>query len=185
MEKDKTPAINKEFNTHEARKVSGFSRFIGYIKKHPLSFTITLALIIIFGTYGFMSLKIERINHKHNKRIIEISDSLRVEHLKYNVRVFSWAVRSELIRGNLEQVEQFFIEYLKIEDIVKVQLINPENNTISTSTDRKDNGELVYDKQIINAESIVIISNDDSYLLVNPIMGLDRKLGILLVEVKK
>ena len=105
--------------------------------------------------------------------------------MKYNVRVFSWAVRSELIRGNLEQVEQFFIEYLKIEDIVKVQLINPENNTISTSTDRKDNGELVYDKQIINAESIVIISNDDSYLLVNPIMGLDRKLGILLVEVKK
>lgn len=185
MENDKTPALHNDQNNNESQSKSGFSKFIDWIKKHPLLFTIALSILIIVGLYGYMTLKIDRINNRHNQRIEHITDSLKVEHMKYNVRVFSWAVRSELIRGNLEQVDQFFTEYLKIDGIVKVQLINPETNIITTSTDRKDNGVLVTDQEIVNANSIALIPKGETYLLVNPVMGLDRKLGILVVEISK
>ena len=78
-----------------------------------------------------------------------------------------------------------FINYLQTDDIVRIALIKPEDGSIIISTNKIDNDTLIDDKEVVNASSIVVIDNGSTFYIVNPIMGLDRKTGILLVEINK
>lgn len=173
-----TPERDSNLESKDAAKQS-------FLARHPLLSTVLIALIVIAGVYGTLSIKNRRIRVKHTKEITAIKDSLSLDYRKDNVRIFSWAVRSEVNRGNLDQVESLFINYLQTDDIVRVVLVNPEDGSIVLSTNKKDNDTLVDDKEVVNASSIVVVDKGSTFYVVNPIMGLDRKTGILLVEINK
>jgi hypothetical protein len=108
-----------------------------------------------------------------------------MEHTRNNVRVFSWAIRSELIRGNKEQVKQFFTNYLETGKVVRVLLIDPETGKVTISTNMKDVDTTITHNEILNATSIITIDTGEKYMIANPIMGLDKKIGIVAVEIEK
>jgi len=55
-------------------------------------------------------------------------------------KVFSWSVRSELMRGNREQVDLLLNQFVKTSDLNSIALINPKDYLIELSTDKKLEG---------------------------------------------
>ena len=100
-------------------------------------------------------------------------------------QVLSWAVRSELIRGNLDQVSQYLNEVVKMKDTEMVVLFNNDGELLLATDKRLEDPETVdiYSDDILKQRDIKLISNvDDRKLLIIPVMGLNDRLGTIVVS---
>ncbi len=110
-------------------------------------------------------------------------DSLNIANLQLTAKSFSWAVRSELLRGNTDQINQYFNEFVKTPGILKLQFINSENSVIEISTDKKDEGLINMEyTNIKDQETLVELSE---LKIISPISGMNKQIGILILEVAK
>lgn len=64
-------------------------------------------------------------------------DSLQIKHLELASTVFTWSVRSELLRNNTENLNQLLTVFVKESELDLVQLINPMNKMVLLSSDKK------------------------------------------------
>ncbi|MDO9465682.1 MAG: hypothetical protein Q7J36_00120 [Thiobacillus sp.] len=96
----------------------------------------------------------------------------------------AWAVRGEMIRSNLDQVDQFFGEIVKLPNTERVLLVGSDG-TVQVSTDRLHLGAqaatLVAPEALLLPEITVRSEADGTRLLVIPVMGLNTRLGTVIV----
>jgi hypothetical protein len=96
----------------------------------------------------------------------------------------AWAVRGEMIRSNLDQVDQFFGEIVKLPNTERVLLVGSDG-TVQVSTDRLHLGAqaatLVAPEALLLPEVTVRSEADGTRLLVIPVMGLNTRLGTVIV----
>lgn len=97
----------------------------------------------------------------------------------------AWAVRGAMIRNNLDQVDQFFAELVKLPHTERVLLAGTDGRVL-VATDRRHKGAdaatLVGADALRLAQVTVRTDRDGSTLLVIPIMGLNARLGTVLVN---
>lgn len=102
-------------------------------------------------------------------------------------QVLSWAVRGELIRHNLDQIDQYMNEIVRMKDTERVVLIG-EDGQLLLSTDKRleeTKGTEIFPKEILNLQKITVKSDvDGRKLLVIPVMGLNKKIATLVVSYK-
>jgi len=111
-------------------------------------------------------------------------DSLQVKHIEFASTVFSWSVRSELMRNNVENLNQLLTVFVKESGADLVQLVNPENKLILLSSDKKFEGT-TYDQNLdFEIENTVVLEQDGKVIIVTPVMGFNSTIGILIVELK-
>lgn len=175
---------NKEgFNSSKEQKDESF--IMRFIKKNIFALILILIIIIVF-LYSIIRVNILERNHeRETERLIseyEVKiDSLTIDNMKLTTRVFTWAVRSELIRQNKEQVDHFFSDFIREERVFKIKLIDPETHKVSLSTDKKDVGSIPDNIELFKVDELTVISEEDYTKFINPVMGLDRKVGILVI----
>lgn len=165
------------------------SRILGYILKHKMIFTLILIIMIILGYHMIIVNSLESefaaksvsLKKEYTLKI----DSIKIANLQQTIKVFSWAVRSELNRENFEEVNQFFLNFVKEKGIRMINLVNPENGTIILSTDKKNEGETMTDKQLLDVTDLKVFADSTQLKVAVPIMGLNTKNGVLIVEVIK
>ena len=168
----------------EPKKKNKLMKFILNHKMYFLLLIIILVLIvyhmiIVNSLKNEYSQKTEALKEEYTLQI----DSMRIANLQQTITVFSWAIRSELSRGNLEEVNQFFLNFVKEKDVQMISLIDPDNSKIILSTDKKNEGQIATDKQILDVNNLTIISDSSQIQAVIPIMGLNSKIGILVVTI--
>lgn len=105
-------------------------------------------------------------------------DSLKLAKTTEIVKVFSWAVRSELLRENFEQVDLLFNTFVKESNMVKISLINIETQKVQLSTDKKLENELFTELDLLKLNELTV----DNNRIVAPISGLNKQLGLLIVD---
>lgn len=97
----------------------------------------------------------------------------------------AWAVRGELIRNNMDQVDQYFAELVKLPGHTLVLLATPDGKVL-VSTDRKhlgaDAAGLVAAEALGQAEMALRTEADGAKLLSIPVMGLNARLGTVLLR---
>jgi hypothetical protein len=97
----------------------------------------------------------------------------------------AWAVRGEMIRNNLDQVDQFFGEIVKLPNTERVMLAGSDGKVL-VSTDRRHLGAeastLVAPEALLLPRVTVRSEAVGSKLLVVPVMGLNARLGTVLVS---
>jgi len=102
-------------------------------------------------------------------------------------QILSWAVRGELIRNNIDQIEQYFGEVVRMKDTERVDLIDSEGQLL-VSTDKRfqeSKANDVYPKEILNLQKIMLNSDvNNSKLLAIPVMGLNKKIATVIVSYK-
>lgn len=102
-------------------------------------------------------------------------------------QVLSWAVRGELIRHNIDQIDQYLSEIVKMKDTERVVLIG-EDGQLLVSTDKRleeTKGVEIFPKEILNLQKITIKSDvDGKKILVVPVMGLNKKIATIVVSYK-
>lgn len=103
-------------------------------------------------------------------------------------QVLSWAVRGELIRHNIDQIDQYLSEIVKMKDTERVVLIG-EDGQLLVSTDKRleeTKGVELFPKEILNLQKVTVKSDvDGKKILVVPVMGLNKKIATVVVSYKQ
>jgi hypothetical protein len=139
---------------------------------------VLFILLIMVAGAVWAAVKYNTLKRSTNKEKLAITSRFVGE----TSRVFSWAIRSEMQRDNLQQVNQFFMTLVKEPGFRKIQLIDVKNSQVLISTDKKDEGTVVSDTSILNASVVKQQVNGDIIRSVTPVMGLNSRIGILVID---
>lgn len=164
-------------------------KILTFVKKHWFVFVLIVVIIILLLWAVIKIRVVENRSLKEKEQLVnlyEISmDSLHLSNMELTAKVFSWAIRSEMTRQNMEQVNQFFSGFVKEPGIRKIQLIDPVSAMVLLSSDKKDEGTIVEDTLILEAEKTIHLSAETGEKIINPVMGLDSRIGVLVIEFEK
>lgn len=153
-------------------------------------------LVIIFFVIAWKQISVSRMESEMAKQLAservlitqearEYADKQYVKEEERFGQVLAWAVRGELIRSNLDQVDQYLNELVKMKDTDRVVLVSEEGKLL-VSTDKRledENVANLYPKEILKPDSITVVTNvDDKKLLVVPVMGLNSRIATIVVS---
>ena len=105
-----------------------------------------------------------------------------MKQLMLTSNVFSWAIRGELTRENKEQVNQFFLSIIKEPGVSKVEFVRAPDGKITLSTNKKDEGSIYTNQVALMSNETINFKTDSVLNVVTPVMGLNNKLGVLVIE---
>jgi hypothetical protein len=172
---------NKEEAGTENKKRNNFTSFV---KKHPVFSTIVIALFILIVFYFWMSFQSRRENNRVIRTATTQIDELNQEKLLLLSRPMVWAIRAELMRGNMEQIDLLFADMVREPNFRNIFLVNT-NGEITVSTNRQQEGQPAsqfVSEQLLSAENSIVQQDENSLILSAPVLGFDRRLGTLIIQ---
>lgn len=179
-----------EGKEEQQKKEKGPNVFVIILSKYKY---LILFLFLCLSLFFWMMTKLRKsqdelkLQEKQKGQIITqyefTLDSLHSQSLLLTAKTFSWAIRSELLRGNKEQVNLFFNDFVRNPDILKLYFIDSKTSIVELSTDKKDEGTVVgkYNKEQVQT----IVFDSTSFEIITPIAGLNDKLGVFVIKVDK
>lgn len=118
------------------------------------------------------------LNEYYQKAIIHQNEEM----LRLVTIPFVWAVRKEMLRENYEQINEYFVQFIKEQDVKQILIAKPDG-TIVVSTDKKLEGmsfASMYPPDLLEQETVFVKMNADGTIWVAaPVLGLNTKLGVL------
>lgn len=156
-----------------------------FVKRFPVLITIIIGVLGMTIIYFWKThqAKNERgtLENMANEHVMQNDEAV----LKLLSKPLVWSIRSELLRGNLEQVDIYTTELVREKNFQFIYLIRPSDSII-VSTDKKLQGQLatnMFDKALLRSDSITLVRNTDSSLTVfAPVMGYDSRLATLVYK---
>jgi len=180
---DDFSVANKPVNARMNKKPGKLKIFI---LNHKMIFSLIFIVIVVFLwaiiKMNLMEKQFEKQNLEQKTAYENKIDSLTAKHLVLTSKVFSWAIRSELTRENKEQVNQFFLSFIKEKGVTKVEFVDAKTSKVTLSTDKKDEGTLFTNQVALLTDETIQYRNDSVYSIISPVMGLNNKIGVLVVE---
>lgn len=151
-------------------------------------YIIGVLLVLLFITYLWKTIAVKNVQKQMETRqiqLIEKSQQVITEKTRYFLRLtttpFVWAIRKEMLRENYEQINEYLNQFVK-EPQIKQILVVKSDGTVAVSTDKKLEGGAVsslYPKELMEKDELVITDDKNGKILVvSPIMGLNKKLGM-------
>jgi len=164
-------------------------KILTFVKKHWFVFVLIVVIIILL-LWALIKIRIvENRSLKEKDQLVNLyelsMDSLHLSNMELTAKVLTWAIRSEMTRQNMEQVNQFFNGFVKEPGIRKIQLIDPVSSVVLLSSDKKDEGTIVEDTLVLQAEKTIHLSSEAGERIISPVMGLDTRIGVLVIEFEK
>jgi len=154
-------------------------------------YTIFVLLLLAFGLWVWKELSVRKLEREMGDQRTEMQSEQQTAleaqaraMLQLTALPLAWAVRSEMMQGNLSQIDDYFRDFVKERGVQSIFLIDKENKVV-LATNRKletEPADQVVSQAIRDAESIRIEKSDSMLRLGVPIMSLNEKLGILVVD---
>ncbi len=205
--KNNEPDENNDQNNHNEKPNEEFvkednstNKFLDFVKKNIVAVLLALILITVLIWYSvkmntnekqYEKEKTELVIKSENERSALITkyesekDSLQIKNLESSSKIFSWSVRSELLRNNTENLNQLLNAFVKESGADLVQLIDPKTNIITLSSDKKFEGAEYAQKIDYGLTEQHTVVKEDGIKIITPVMGLNSALGILIVQMDK
>ena len=165
------------------------NQFVKFMKNHILSIILLLGLIVMF-VWMTIENKSNLSQYETEKSAIITEyenriDSLQTSQLMFATEVFSWSVRSELLRENSENLNQLLTVFVKKSGANMVQIIDPKNQIILLSSDKKLEGNVSEEYNLTALTKTELIKNDEMFKILSPVMGFNNTIGVLVVEMNR
>ena len=179
----------QEINNNEGKSTEQKKGFVGFMKKHKLILLLLWAVVSIpavaYFSYKYLKTTsdftntVEDMNVRHEMAM----DSLNTRSSVQLSKVFTWAVRSEMIRGNVEQTDQLISTLVKEPNIININMTNTALTKILLSSN-KNNQDAVINKldYVLEDDEPKVAKDSSSVTIYTPIMGVDKKIGVLQIQ---
>lgn len=132
-----------------------------------------------------LALQLEEESQNLIKKAREYADSQYNQEEQRFGQVLAWAVRDQLIRNNLDQIDQYLSELVKMKDTDRAVLISNEGKLL-VSTDKRlvtEEASNLYSQDILDLQTITIKSDvAGKKLLVVPVMGLNERMAVIVIS---
>ncbi len=155
-------------------------------------FYIVLLLMFILAGYLFISKMIQAKQHAQELEQTktryeeEVNKALLVNaerQLTLMMKTFVWAVRSSMLRDNLDEVDQYFVQLIQEKKITDIVLADSQGN-ILVATNKKYEGQPFanfYPAEVLMHDDVHFSQSGDKFYISAPVMSLNTRLGTLLV----
>lgn len=179
---------NSEINIQESNLASTDKKtFAKFVKQNPVLITVLISLVAITVVYFWKDLQAKRQVAYIKKSATEQLIKSNKEMLTVLSKPLVWSIRSEMLSGNLEKVNIYVKDIVKEKNFQLLQVIDVTGKII-LSTDKKlegKNATAYYDQTLLSTDSLKIKTTENlSLLMFAPIMGYDKKLGVLVIAYK-
>ena len=151
---------------------------------------LLLLIIVVLFAYLFTKTYFEKKSLEKEK--IELvsqfkkqSDSIQIKNLEFSSMVFSWSVRNGILRNNTDNLDLEFNLFARYSGADLVQLIAEGNNIILISSDKKFQGGKFQIPLTIDLNKTTVVRDTLKTVIYTPIMGLNKRIGLLRTELKK
>lgn len=175
--------MEQKNNKNATKVVKERSKFLKYILSHKLFvfFMLLVVGVFLWGEWNILSLK--RENKQFNENMKTTIENMIEQNYKSVATVYSWAIRAELMRNNLDLVSQYTHNIINDEKIKKAFVVDLSDNKIIASSVLEEIGLPVSEISLTNTEERTIQLNDSIIRIQTPITGLNSIIAISAIEV--
>jgi hypothetical protein len=148
-------------------------------------------ILLVLGMYAWKTTAVRGVERRMESQRVELTaarqkalESQARGMLRLAGRPLAWAVRAEMLRNNLEQVDDYFNDFVREPGIVGVVLIGKEG-TVLLATNRKLVGQPALDvvsKTVLEATGVTVEESGGVQRLAVPVMSFNERLAVLAVD---
>ena len=134
-------------------------------------------MIVYFWKDRQAAKQVRRVENSATEQLMKNN----TEMLKLVSKPLIWSIRSEMLRGNLEQVNIYTNDMVKEKNFHFIYLISPGDSML-ISTDKKFQGQNVkgmFEENLLKTDSLVAVHKEKTLLIFAPVMGYDSRLATL------
>jgi hypothetical protein len=152
---------------------------------------VALLVLLPLGVYGWRVLTVRSLERRMEVQKTEMVENKRQalkvqarDMLRLSARPFAWAVRAEMLRNNLGQVDDYIRQFVREAGIRSLMIVGKDGR-IQLASDRKletQSAEPLVSKEIRNATDVVVEEPGDFIRMGVPVMGFDDRMGVLVVD---
>jgi sensor histidine kinase regulating citrate/malate metabolism len=188
--------MNTEYDKTDKRsemRVASNNEGKGISKKAMLIIVgVAVVLLVIVWIWKGIEINNERQKAEQDQQALRTQARTMVtntnkEHLKLLAKPYVWAIRTELLKGNISQVNTYANEMVKERNFQNIVVADDKGKIIS-STNKKDEGKeftTVGNAAYLNSDNTMVESLNDSIIVMSsPIMGFNNRLGTLMITYK-
>jgi hypothetical protein len=150
------------------------------------------AIVLLAGLWIWKSVEINQVRKKAEmeKQAIKVAAKNQLMqahdlHLQLLAKPMIWALRTEMMQGNIGQVNLYLSDMVKEKNIQRVLIADTKGKVVA-STNKKDEGQLfssIESGTELNISTTMIKNTKDSVLtMTSPIMGFNNRLGTFLIR---
>jgi hypothetical protein len=144
---------------------------------------ILLLLAAIAGMYAWKQVAVENTRKELTQKAGQIIADQNRAWLELLSVPLVWAVRSEMIRGNYDQINQYMINFVRQPNVNEVVLVKPDG-VIMLATNKRLEGTPVADSfpaSVLQVERTTVSPLEQrGWMSASPIMGINQKLGVII-----
>lgn len=159
-------------------------------RNKTIGIIVLVALVLLGALWTWKAVEIsgvkkdaQRENDRLRATAVNMINETKEEQLRLLVKPFVWAVRSEMLRGNMEQVNLYLSELVREKHFKQIEIADPRGIIIATTNKKNEGQPLADPTHVLAADSTAVqVLPDSSWLVSSPIMGFNNRLGTLLVN---
>ncbi|MEJ7827362.1 MAG: hypothetical protein WKF91_04185 [Segetibacter sp.] len=164
------------------------------ISKKTMLMIIVVAVILLAIIWIWKEIELNKQRNEANNKMQMLQEKTvgqlannHTQHLKLLAKPYVWAIRNELLRGNINQVNVYANEMVKEKNFQSIVVAN-DKGVIISSTNKKNEGKqfaTVGKPNYISSDTTIVENINDTVLVMSsPIMGFNNRLGTLMVTYK-
>lgn len=162
--------------------------------KKTILIIVVVALVLLAAIWIWKEVQIRNVQSraKQDQEALKVQATKVIarsheEHLKLLAKPFVWALRTEMMQGNMNQVNLYLNDMVKEKNIQRI-VIADTKGLIVASTNKKDEGKpfsTISKAEYMAGNNTTINNNNDSIIVMSsPIMGFNSRLGTLMIAYK-
>lgn len=155
-----------------------------FIVVHWRLIVILLLSLAVAGMYLWKEIAVNRARAQLTERAGRIITEQNRSFIRHVAVPLVWAVRSEMIRDNLDQVDQYLTQFVKEQNMKEIVVATPDG-TIVVATNKKLEGThitAIFPPSVLQVDKTTVTSLENGDIMaVSPVMGLSAKLGTLVL----
>ncbi|MDD2271586.1 MAG: hypothetical protein PHP95_07610 [Desulfuromonadaceae bacterium] len=184
MTKDKAASEEKPDSgaSNEAQPQQSVNK--SFIVTHWHSIAIIFLVLAVAGMYQWKNVAVNSAKTQVTEQANRIIAEQNTSYLRLVAVPLTWAVRSEMIRNNYDQVNQYLSQFVKEKNMKEIIVAKPDG-TIVVATNKKREGTSVtsiFPLPVLQEDKTVVTAQENGdIMVVSPVMGLSSKLGVLIL----
>ena len=160
--------------------------------KRKIAIIVIVGLVLLTGVWIWKSTEIKNVEKQAAIEKQEIQEQaarqirqLHEMHLKILAKSFVWAVRTEMLKNNISQVNLYANDMVKEKDFQKIVILNDKGMVILSTNKKEEGKDFATTGNTVNllADNTTVHNINDSLLVMSsPVMGFNNRLGTLLIS---
>lgn len=150
-----------------------------------------VAAVLIIGIWIWKSVQISNVKKESTAEMQLLKENVAKQirqsdelHLKSLAKPLVWAIRTEMLKDNISQVNLYVNEMVKEKNFQKVTIVNDKGIAI-LSTNKKEEGKNFVSpakfNYLLTDTTMVENINDSLLMMSSPVMGFNNRLGTLII----